>query len=199
MEKKAIIIFVRSPELGKVKTRLAREIGDEKALEVYRELLRITHAIMVQCNADKFIFYTDGLKEKDMWEEHLFQKRGQAEGDLGYKMMSSFDELFQLGYSKVLITGSDCPGLTVQILDEAFNKLDSADAVIGPATDGGYYLLGLKHLLPGIFENKPWSTDKVLAATLTELQQYGKRFVLLQQLTDIDTLQDLSSWGFQII
>lgn len=197
--KNAIIIFVRNPELGKVKTRLARDIGDEKALEVYRELLRLTHATMVQCKADKFIFYTGGIGEHDIWEGHIFQKREQAAGDLGHKMMSAFSDLFQLGYSNVIITGSDCPDLSVRLLDEAFEKMKSADVVIGPAADGGYYLLGLTELLPSLFTNIPWSTDQVLLATITALQHTGKRYAMLQQLTDIDTVKDLMSWGCQFI
>lgn len=194
--KNAIIIFVRKPELGKVKTRLAHAIGEEKALEVYCELLRLTHAAVVQCGADKFIFYAGGIEEHDIWEDHLFQKRKQAEGDLGYKMMQAFREVFQMGYTNVVITGSDCPDITAQLLEEAFDKIQTADAVIGPAADGGYYLLGLKQLLPSIFSNIPWSTSQVLPATLAALQHAGMQYNLLQQLTDIDTAEDLGARGY---
>ena len=188
--KKAIIIFVRNPELGKVKTRLAKEIGDEKALEVYTELLQHTHAITSHLDCDRFVFYTDYINENDLWNES-FEKRLQEGKNLGDRMLLAFFELFQQGYSKIVIVGSDCPELTSFIIEDAYDKLDSSDVVIGPSTDGGYYLLGLTKLIPPLFAHKQWSTDTVLEDTINDIALLRKSYSLLTELTDIDTADDL--------
>jgi uncharacterized protein len=189
--KKALIIFVRHPEPGKVKTRLAKETGDEKALQVYKELLQHTHDIAIDIDCHKFVYYADGIAENDLWENNVFEKKSQKGDNLGNRMMAAFLELFQQGYSKIVITGSDCPGLTSLIIEEAFDKLATADVVIGPSYDGGYYLLGLTHLIPDLFINKQWSTDTVLTDTIRDIVRLRKLCSLLAELQDIDTAEDL--------
>jgi uncharacterized protein len=189
--KKAIIIFVRNPELGKVKTRLAKQIGDEQALQVYKELLQHTHTITADLDYSKFVYYADSIAEKDLWESSLFEKKVQEGESLGDRMMLAFFELFQQGYSKIIIIGSDCPELTGFIIEDAFDKLDSSDVVIGPSSDGGYYLLGLTKLLPDLFKNKQWSTDTVLADTIQDTVSLRKSCSFLTELSDIDTAEDL--------
>jgi uncharacterized protein len=189
--KKAIIIFVRNPELGKVKTRLAKEIGDEKALAVYKELLQHTHDITVDVDCDKFVYYADRITENDLWENNVYQKRVQQGESLGNRMMAAFFELFQQRYSKVVIIGSDCPELTGFIIEGAFDKLDNSDVVIGPSSDGGYYLLGLAQLIPDLFNNKQWSTGTVLADTIKDTVRLKKTCSFLTELSDIDTAEDL--------
>ncbi|MBC7874438.1 MAG: TIGR04282 family arsenosugar biosynthesis glycosyltransferase [Ferruginibacter sp.] len=191
MKKEAIIIFVRNPELGKVKTRLAGEIGEVQALQVYKDLLEHTHAVTAVMDFDKFVYYADKIAISDLWENDLFEKRLQEGHHLGDKMRQAFLELFTLGYSKLVIIGSDCPGLKSSILEEAFNKLGSHDVVIGPSPDGGYYLLGLTQLIPGLFENKEWSTPSVRADTTRDIVRSGKQYILLTELGDIDTAADL--------
>lgn len=188
--KKALIIFVRNPELGKVKTRLAKSVGDEKALEIYKDLLRHTHEITLDVACDKFIFYADAINTTDIWENNLFNKELQSGIELGQKMNNAFLKLFQKGYCKIVIIGSDCPSLTTGIIEEAFAKLDEADVIIGPSKDGGYYLLGLSDLITGLFENKEWSTDKVFAGTLENIHSENKKYALLPKLADIDTIED---------
>ena len=187
---KAIIIFVRNPELGKVKTRLAKEIGEEQALQVYTELLQHTHAITSQVDCDRFVFYTDAINKNDLWNVG-FEKRLQEGETLGDRMLLAFFDLFQQGYSKVIIIGSDCPELTSFIIEDAFDKLYTSDVVIGPSTDGGYYLLGLTKLVPPLFTNKQWSTDTVLADTINDIDHLRKSYSLLTELSDIDTADDL--------
>jgi uncharacterized protein len=189
--KKAIIIFVRNPELGKVKTRLAKQIGDEQALQVYKELLQHTYTITADLDYSKFVYYADSIAEKDLWESSLFEKKVQEGESLGDRMMLAFFELFQQGYSKIIIIGSDCPELTGFIIEDAFDKLDSSDVVIGPSSDGGYYLLGLTKLLPDLFKNKQWSTDTVLADTIQDTVSLRKSCSFLTELSDIDTAEDL--------
>ena len=105
--------------------------------------------------------------------------------------MLSFFGLFQQGYAKIVIIGSDCPELTGFIIDDAFEKLHSHDVVIGPSTDGGYYLLGLTHLLPDLFKDKEWSTNKVLVETIKDIVRLKKSSYFLTELSDIDTAEDL--------
>jgi rSAM/selenodomain-associated transferase 1 len=189
--RKAIIIFVRNPEPGKVKTRLAKEIGDEQALRVYSDLLQHTHDITCNLDCDRFVFYTDYINNDDLWESENFEKKLQEGESLGNRMIVAFFELFQLGYSKVVIIGSDCPELTSFIIEDAFDQLDATDVVIGPASDGGYYLLGLTHLVPDLFNNKQWSTDTVLADTIKDTVNLQKSCSFLTELSDIDTAEDL--------
>ncbi len=191
--KKALIIFVRKPELGKVKTRLAATMGDEKAFAVYLELLEHTHHISTAVKADKFVFYFDEIEKIDMWSEEDFVKRQQSHGDLGEKMHNAFSILFEEGYNQVVIIGSDCPELTTQIIEEAFEMLQQNDAVLGPANDGGYYLLGLKKVHAELFSNIEWSTEKVLTQTLAACSFAGLSFGMLPKLIDIDTEEDLNS------
>ncbi|RYY70325.1 MAG: glycosyltransferase [Chitinophagaceae bacterium] len=190
MDKKALIIFVRNPELGKVKTRLAATVGDEKALEIYKSLLTHTRAITAKVKADKFVFYFDTVKEDDSWSAAGFVKKLQADGDLGHKMKTAFGSLFQEGYAKVLIIGSDCFELNNSIIEAAFRALDAHQVVIGPATDGGYYLLGMKQFFPFIFEDRQWSTEHVFTETKQELDNHAISYALLQTLTDVDTEED---------
>ena len=191
---KAIIIFVRNPELGKVKTRLAKEIGDAKALQVYTELLQHTHTITSHLDCDRFVFYTDVINENDLWNDG-FEKKLQEGESLGDRMLLAFFELFQQGYSKIVIVGSDCPELTPFIIEDAFDKLDTSDVVIGPSTDGGYYLLGLTKLIPPLFATKQWSTGTVLADTINDIALLRKSYSLLTELSDIDTAQDLARFN----
>ena len=188
--KQALIIFVRNPVLGKVKTRLAATIGDEKALDIYKQLLQHTFNICSQVKAEKYIFYHEEIMEDDIWNAADFYKRLQVSTDLGDKMKAAFQELFNTGYKKIIIIGSDCLQLSPAIIESGYSMLQEKDAVIGPAKDGGYYLLGLRAMHEFIFENKKWSTASVFSQTLRELKQQQLSTGLLQELTDVDTEED---------
>ncbi len=193
--KKAIIIFVRHPELGKVKTRLAMDIGDAAALKVYVKLLHHTHDITYSLNCDKYVFYVDEIIENDLWDNSNYYKMPQARADLGGRMQQAFESLFLMGYTKVIIIGSDCPGLTNNHIEMAFEKLEKdADVVVGPAEDGGYYLLGLTQPFSQLFNNKNWSTNSVLADTIVDIGKSSKRYSLLQVLCDVDNGSDLARY-----
>lgn len=188
--KQALIIFVRKPEMGKVKTRLAADVGDEKALAIYKHLLQHTFNVCNQVNADKFVFYHEAIVEHDIWNAAGFSKKLQAAADLGEKMKIAFQELFSNGYKEVIIIGSDCLQLSSQIIEEAFSLLKIKDTVIGPAKDGGYYLLGMRTMHKFIFDNKKWSTGSVCSKTIAELEQRRLSVGLLPELTDVDTEED---------
>ena len=175
--KKAIIIFVRNPELGKVKTRLAKSVGDESALKIYNFLLQHTVKITEKLNVDKYIYYSENIYRNDMWNPDIFRKKLQTGNDLGERMENAFSEIFGMGYEKVLIVGSDIYELEQKDIENAFESLETSKFVIGPATDGGYYLLGMTQLKPEIFQNKTWGTNSVLEETLNDL--YNEKYILM--------------------
>lgn len=189
--KKALIIFVRNPVLGKVKTRIATAVGEQEALRIYKLLLRHTHAITKNVEADKNVFYSDYPQLGDIWEDDTHHKFLQAGETLGDKMKDAFTRLFGKGYEKAVIIGSDCYELTAEIIEKAFDSLNEKDAVIGPARDGGYYLLGMKNLLPDIFENKNWSTATVFTDTIADFEKAGMSYAVLPLLNDVDTMEDV--------
>jgi len=189
MKTDALIIFTRNPELGKVKTRLAKTIGDEKALAVYTDLLLHTKNETHSINCDKFVFYDAAIVKEDIWSEDFYHKKRQASGDLGQRMQDAFDSLFEMGYQNCIIIGSDLFDLKATLIENAYKKLLDHDVVIGPAEDGGYYLLGLKKNNTLIFQNKDWGTSTVFEATIRDLETL--KVCLLDTLNDIDTFDDL--------
>lgn len=189
--KKALIIFTRNPELGKVKTRLAKSVGDESALEIYKFLLRHTVEITEKFNVDKFVFYSENIYRNDIWDPEIFRKKLQSGNDLGEKMENAFSEIFGMGYEQAVIIGSDMFDLSQKDLATAFEALQTSPIVIGPATDGGYYLLGMKELNTKIFKNKNWGTSTVLQATLDDLK--SEKYVLLEERNDVDYYEDIKN------
>ncbi|QHT67598.1 glycosyltransferase [Rhodocytophaga rosea] len=190
-EQNRLIIFVKNPQLGKVKTRLAQTIGNQQALEIYLRLLDHTKDISSQVAANRAVYYTDFIDSNDIWPEDQFQKYLQTGDDLGERMKNAFAAAFAEGFEKVVIIGSDCPQLTSAHIEEAFDLLNAFGAVIGPAVDGGYYLLGMSEFIPELFINKAWSSDQVLRQTLADLNRLEYSFYLLDELRDIDTEEDL--------
>ncbi|WP_347373147.1 TIGR04282 family arsenosugar biosynthesis glycosyltransferase [Aequorivita sp. Q41] len=189
--KKALIIFTRNPELGKVKTRLAKTVGDESALKIYKFLLNHTVEITKKINVDKFVFYSETINQNDIWDTDIFKKKLQTGKDLGDRMNNAFLELFKIGYEKVIIIGSDMFDLDKKDLDSAFAALYTKQFVIGPATDGGYYLLGMNELNPAIFQDKNWGTSSVLGKTLENLKD--EKYLLLEERNDVDYYEDIKN------
>ncbi|MCG2431467.1 TIGR04282 family arsenosugar biosynthesis glycosyltransferase [Aequorivita xiaoshiensis] len=187
--KSALIIFTRNPELGKVKTRLAKTIGDENALEIYKFLLKHTAEITKNLNVDKFVFYSENINRNDLWNPDIFRKKLQFGNELGERMKNAFSDVFSMGYESVIIIGSDMFDMDTQDLKTAFVSLQTSPYVIGPASDGGYYLLGMKQLNTKVFENKVWGTDSVLKSTLNDLRQF--KYTLLDEKNDIDYYEDI--------
>ena len=190
MEEQHLIIFVKNPVLGKVKTRLAAGIGDEKALEIYRQLLAITQTAAARSSCTRHVFYSDEI-ENDIWDDDKFNKHIQEGNTLGDRMNNAFEKVLALGAKNAVIIGSDCPQITTEIIDQAFDNLKEKDVVIGPAKDGGYYLLGMKELQSVLFENKEWSTDSVFEDTVVDLMENRLSYGRLETLSDLDTIYDL--------
>lgn len=194
MNNAALIIFQKNAVLGKVKTRLGASIGDEKALEVYNWLTSYTHDQVKGLMVDKFLFYSDFIPEHSPGDFLGYQFKLQSGISLGNRMSNAFDLLFSKGYKNVVIIGTDCPDLTTEDLNQAFLNLSQADLVIGPAKDGGYYLIGLSKSIPDLFEDIPWSTSQVLDKTLERANSLKIDYAFLKVLSDIDILQDWDNY-----
>lgn len=179
--------------LGTVKTRLARTVGDDAALRLYRQLGRIAVDAALQSGAAVRVHHTPddaGLLVRD-WLGNRPTLLGQDSGDLGARMERAFAAAFAEEFTRVLIVGSDLPELTVAHLEQAFSALERAPAVLGPAADGGYWLLGLREPEPSVFRRMAWSTPIVLDETRRRLRSAGKDPLLLPVLTDVDQVEDL--------
>ncbi len=189
-----LIIFIKNPILGKVKTRLASTLGDQEALRIYKLLLQHTRTISMSIDVKRALYYSDSIDETDNWEQFYFSKKLQPQGALGQRMAVAFQKQLKL-HDKAVIIGSDCANLSPEIIQEALNKLDQHDFVIGPTFDGGYYLLGMKHYHSSLFENIEWSTEKVLPQTLEKIASLEKSYYLLPKLSDIDYEKDWLEFG----
>ena len=195
--KRALVVLARAPELGRVKTRLAREIGEAAALEAYRELgTAVLGAVGRLGDCDLLVAYTPADKEGHMrdWLGPAPRDEPQFEGDLGARMLAAIAGRFAAGAATVLLIGTDCPDLDPELLETGFARLDRADAVLGPAADGGYYLVGMKRPIPELFEGIPWSSPATLSATLARAAAAGVSVALLDERRDIDTAADWRAW-----
>ena len=189
MSKNLLLVFTRNPALGKVKTRLAKTVGAKTALEIYTFLLERTRDIAVKVAADKAVHYSVKVREDDIWDATIFQKHQQVGEDLGIRMLHAFKKGFEAGYEKVIIIGSDLYDLTAETIENSFIALAKNDFVIGPAEDGGYYLLGMNSLEKKVFKNKDWGTATVRKDTLEDLKD--KKVFLLAPLNDVDIFEDI--------
>lgn len=188
----ALIIFVKNPVLGKVKTRLAATLGEENALLIYKKLLQHTCLITTNLLAVKYVFYLEYINYNDLWRNEVYEKELQHGNDLGERMKNAFELLFQKGYKEIVIIGSDCYELTEELIMNAFDELKQKDVVIGPAKDGGYYLLGMNVFIPQLFTGKSWSTNNVFKDTLAEIKFFNHSMYQLPALNDVDTSADVS-------
>jgi rSAM/selenodomain-associated transferase 1 len=194
----AILVFVRAPEIGRVKTRLAASLGAEGALRVYRRLAEHTVREARAAGAELRIHFTPADREAEVraWLRDGALYLPQSAGDLGARMEAAFRAAFGAGAERVVIIGSDLPDLSAALLRRALAALETHPAVLGPARDGGYYLLGMRTMIPGIFTGIPWSTPEVLAHTLARLRAAGIEPALLEPLSDVDEADDLpAGWG----
>ena len=197
----ALAIFCKTPERGFVKTRLAASVGEQKALEIYLDLLKITDEETRLFSSSRYLFLTSAvedsiekmrstLQEQDLFTASKTSYTTQQGEDLGQRMSTAFENLFKKHRSVVLI-GCDLPDLTSALISNAFDALQSNDLVIGPSCDGGYYLIGLNKETSDLFKEISWSTEKVLNQTLEKAERLSLKVQLLDRLRDIDTLEDL--------
>ncbi|MGF1670473.1 MAG: TIGR04282 family arsenosugar biosynthesis glycosyltransferase [Balneolaceae bacterium] len=193
-----LIIFVKNPVKGKVKTRLAADLGESKALMVYHSLLRITRSVVNSMNVTKQVWYSDFIDPSDDWDPKFFYKKLQIGISLGERMKTAFYCGFHDNFKRIVIIGSDCPSISENHLKQAYRELADNDVVLGPSSDGGYYLLGMNQFIPELFDNKSWSTENLYAETLRTIRDMNKSFGELEILNDIDTLEDFNKSHLEI-
>jgi rSAM/selenodomain-associated transferase 1 len=190
-EAEQLIIFVKAPRDGEVKTRLAQSIGAERACAAYREL--VTHVLGV---GEKFgraelrFSPDDAVAEITPWLRPSWTSQAQGDGDLGARMHRAFTDAFARGAERVVIIGSDCVEIETRDLRTAFRELKTHDVVVGPATDGGYWLIGLRAPQPEIFREIVWSSEQVFGQTLQRAKSLRLKSQLLRILNDVDTGED---------
>lgn len=187
--KNLLLIFTRNPQLGKCKTRLAATVGNETALDIYRFLLDHTVSITKNLNTAKQVWYSEEIWEDDIWDASFYNKKLQQGKHLGIRMANAFQEGFASGFERIIIIGSDMYDLSEKNLQDAFSTLKESDFVIGPAKDGGYYLLGMKTFKPNLFQHKDWGNDTVLRDTLKDLKNENHH--ILNVRNDVDLYEDV--------
>ena len=188
-----ILLFLKAPRRGHVKTRLAHKVGAERALATYRALVQRQWQALPE-SAPIEVHYTphDAEFEMKQWLGAEVPHYAQAEGELGARLTDSVKRAFGRSAQTVLCIGGDCPQLEARHFDEAVKLLDTGhDVVFGPSEDGGYYLIGLQSPMPELFEDIPWSTRNTLEASLQQADALGLKVGLLETLYDIDEVSEL--------
>jgi len=190
-----LIIFVKAPRPGTVKTRIAAELGVAEACAAYRQLVNQLVFRLRQQNCVQLCYSPDdALTEITPWLQSRWTSKPQGDGDLGERILNAFESSAASGFSRTLVIGSDCPYLTPEDIREAAAALDQNDVVLGPAPDGGYWLIGLKTPQPELFKGITWSTGEVLKQTMDRTNELGLRVRLLRKLSDIDTQEDWNAY-----
>jgi uncharacterized protein len=187
------MIFTRYPEAGKAKTRLIPALGAEGAANLHRQFTERTlqKALALSETAIAVHFTGGSLEQMQTWLGSAVQSRSQTTGDLGDRMSYAFETTFAEGYQSVVIIGTDCPQLTSELLAQAFQVLLTHDLVLGPTTDGGYYLMGLCRAIPELFVGIDWSTEVVFQQTIAIARKMGLAIAQLPTLSDVDRPEDL--------
>ncbi|MGH8568365.1 MAG: TIGR04282 family arsenosugar biosynthesis glycosyltransferase [Gammaproteobacteria bacterium] len=194
-----LAVFVKAPLVGQVKTRLAADIGAPRATELYRALGRSVVSACIGPSHETVVWFSP-VEARPIVREWLgdlaiADYRAQPTGSLGSRLIAALRDHFHEGARRVVLIGSDCPGIHARLVSRAFAFLDEHDLVIGPARDGGYYLIGLRGPAPQLFRGISWSTATVLQQTLTRARRVGLRPAILPTLRDIDTADDARVLG----
>ena len=193
-----LILFIRYPQPGKVKSRLAATLGTRKAAHVYRLCCEIIFSELegLPESVEKYLFYSDPEDREQVinWVGNKFLTAPQVGGDIGRRMADAFSKVFQQGAAKSILIGADLPDLSAAVVEEAIAALDESDIVLGPSHDGGYYLLGMKRIHEDLFKDIPWGTEQVLERTREKVRNLALSCSLLPVLRDIDTGEDLRQW-----
>ena len=196
VSKECVILFARYPAAGKVKTRLTPMLSKEQAAELYKKMLAASLRTLRGCGAAAYVYCDPAGSAAALKREYAggLECRGQNGRNIGDKMKNAFQDVFRLGFSKAVLAGTDIPGLTAGLLRKAFEEIEKRGAVIGPAKDGGYYLIGFKKdtFLAPVFEGVRWGGGTVLADTASIFNRYGRAAGTLRELRDIDNIEDIS-------
>lgn len=196
---RAVIVFSKYPVEGKVKTRIAKTMGNNFAVKFYKVCAEHTFRQVKKVSGKdirSYLFYTEEAEKEKIktWTKHKFLTLLQTGNDLGDKMSNAFQNVFEHGANRVLIIGTDLPDISAEIIKSAFEDLEVFDTVIGPSSDDGYYLLGMKKFYPEVFKDIKWSTSEVFEKTLKLITDLDIAVKILPELSDIDTEEDLKEW-----
>lgn len=197
MEKTRLIIFAREPRVGRVKTRLLKSLPPLQVTSLYKAFIKdvLNAAKVVPCH-ERVIYYTGARSPRFLKKyKKLFQYQRQKGKDLGQRMLRAFVESVKGGFERTVIIGTDTPHLDPALISRAFAALEHRDVVLGPARDGGYYLIGLKEFSSILFSRIRWGTSQVLNSTLTRARKLKMKIYLLPLLGDIDTVRDLKEFS----
>jgi len=195
MRPNVLLYFVKYPTPGKVKTRLAKTVGEQEAARLYGELagktLEVIASLYQRNIFDLVIVYDPSEKSEDIkrWLSLSCEYLPQCGGGLSERLKHAFGEAFQKGAKRVMALGSDTLGLRTDIIQQGFEALHSIDVVVGPAEDGGYYLIGLSDFQPKLFEGIAWSTSGVLSQTYKTINDLRLSYQTLSQLQDLDEIK----------
>ncbi len=176
---------------------MANTVGEDKALRIYQALVQHTRQVAQAVPAYRYVYYSDYIEDPDDWSTLHFSKHVQQGRNLGERIEQAFSLALEQR-NKAIIIGSDCANLTSEHLETAFQQLDEHPFVVGPAMDGGYYLLGMRQFTPSLFEDMAWSTDSVLSTTLARIKALGQSYYLLPELSDIDYEEDWEKYGWEL-
>ena len=195
--KNRLIIFTRYPEAGTTKTRLIPHLGPEKAADLQRQMtehiVRMTRPLRVKGRLSIEIHFSGGsLEQMQNWLGSELTYHPQVEGDLGQRLQQTFESGFQAGLERIVIIGSDCPEIASHHLEQALQQLHSHDVVLGPAEDGGYYLVGISRICAELFEGIAWGTEHVFAQTAAIAHRLNRSLATLETLNDIDRPEDIA-------
>ena len=199
MSKEVLSIFVKNLIPGTVKTRLAKDLGIDVAIEIYKELVRITAEATNTLKIDKCVYYSEYIESNDQFDDAKYQKHIQEGKDLGQRMQNCFYDAFELNFDKIILIGSDTPDITDQIISQGFAELDKHDIIIGPAQDGGFYLIGMKEPHENLLNKRTYGHEEVLNELLNEIENRNLSVFKLPTLIDIDVKDDLKKAGIEIV
>ncbi len=188
MTRELIIIFARTPEYGKVKTRIANSIGNDEALRIYTKLLLYAENLLATIKKEKILMLSS-IPDYQFWEG--VPQSQQIGDDLGEIITNACTTIITKSSTHCIIIGTDCIELTNKIIDDAFVQLNKYDVVIGPAKDGGYYLIGFNNFYPQLFQNISWGTEPVYAETIAAAKKLQLTIFILPVLNDVDELADI--------
>ncbi|MEM7147382.1 MAG: TIGR04282 family arsenosugar biosynthesis glycosyltransferase [Verrucomicrobiota bacterium] len=207
MEKRVVLVFLKYPEAGRVKTRLAVEVGDGEAVRIYGEMVGRVLGLLAGLEGVSVWVCFDPAERADALREWVGGLVGdatrsweflvQAGGDLGERMRAAVSAAKEAGFGRVVVVGTDCVELTGEVIGQAWDLLDETDVVFGPATDGGYYLVGMTEVRAVVFEGIEWSTERTLEMSVAAARGNGLSVGLLRELRDVDTYADWESANFE--
>lgn len=190
-DEERLIVFLKAPRPGTVKTRLARALGPEVACDAYRRLVATLLNQLAELPGVELCYSPDdALEEVRPWLREGWRSAPQRDGDLGERLRRAFDRTFAEGAERIVVVGSDCPTVIPSDIHAAWNGLHTHDVVLGPAIDGGYWLIGLRRPQPELFRDIPWGESTVLRRTVERARRSGLSLELLREQRDIDTVDD---------